>query len=178
MARQRRAPARPTKMQKILDDVEKRRKAAEREGLTFTAPTEEQLRKKLRRTNSPMIVYQSWNGLGATAGGTINYEIGINNPDPTDWIWLFVHVFVGPGNMVPDTGESLAPVDERFAQLTEPKFPGLTIAAGATEQLNFSFGIPATIERSNYLGNSYLFQSVWHDVGLYIDRSVFTFEVT
>jgi hypothetical protein len=178
MARPRRQAARPTKAQKILDDVEKRRKEAEREGLSFTAPTEEQLRRKLRRAKSPMIVYQAWNGLGAAAGGQINYEVGIHNPDPTEWIWLFMHVFVGPGNMVTDTGEALAPVDERFARLTQPQFPGLTIASGATEPLNFSFEIPATIERTNYLGNSFLFQSVWHDTGQYIDRAVFSFEVT
>jgi hypothetical protein len=176
MARQRQA--RPTKLQKIVGQIEKRRKEAEREGLTFTAPTEEQLRRKLRRTNSPMIVFQAWNGLGAVAGGQINYDVGIHNPDPTDWISLFMHVFVGPGNMVPDTGEALASIDERFARLTLPQFPGLMIASGSTEQLNFSFDIPATVEKTNYLGNSFLFQSVWHDIGQYIDRAVFSFEVT
>jgi hypothetical protein len=177
MARPRRQAARPTKLKKILDQVEKRREEAEREGLAFTAPTEEQLQRKLRRRKSPMIVYQAWNGLGAPAGGSINYEVGIHNPDPTEWFSLFMHLFVGPGNMVTDTGEALMPFDERFARLTEPKFPGLTIASGATEQLNFTFDIPATVERTNYLGNSFLFQSVWHDIGQYIDRAVFSFEV-
>ena len=38
----------------LLDELE-RRQEAEREGQNFTAPTEEQLRKKLSRTNSPWI---------------------------------------------------------------------------------------------------------------------------
>ena len=59
-----------------------------------------------------------------------------------------------------------------------PDFPGLSIAAGATESLNFRIPIPAGIETSNYLGNSFLFRADWHDVGDYFDRSVFVFEVT
>jgi hypothetical protein len=59
----------------------------------------------------------------------VNYQVGISNPDPASWVWLFVHLFVGPGNMVADTGEALAPVDERFPRLTLPEFDGLQIAA-------------------------------------------------
>ena len=29
------------------------------------------------------------------APGTIKYDIGINNPDPVQWIWLYGHVFTG-----------------------------------------------------------------------------------
>ncbi|HET9437477.1 MAG TPA: hypothetical protein VFO64_04695, partial [Gaiellaceae bacterium] len=94
------------------------------------------------------------------------------------WIWLFVHLFVGPGNMVANTGAALAPVDDRFARLTLPEFDGLQIASGATESLTFKLPVPAGVEQSNYLGNSFLFQSVWHDPGTYIDRGIFVFEVT
>ena len=38
--------------------------------------------------------------------------------------------------------------------------------------------VPAGIEATNYLGNSFLFQSTWHDPGVYIDRSLFVFGVT
>jgi hypothetical protein len=177
MARPRTPAGKAKHLEEILKQIERHQREAERKKLAFTAPTEDQLKKKLGQARSPMIIYQSWNG-GAAAGGTINYEVGIYNPDPTPWIWLFVHLFVGPGNMVADIGEALAPVDQRFPRLTQPRFDGLTINSGATEHLNFSFTIPAGMQKSNYMGNSFLFQSVWHDIGEYIDRGVFVFEVT
>ena len=79
--------------------------------------------------------------------------------------------------MVPDVGEALATVDSRFPRLTLPEFAGLRIAPGATESLSFSIPVPANIETSNYLGNSFLFLADWHDVGDYLDRGVFVFEV-
>jgi hypothetical protein len=80
--------------------------------------------------------------------------------------------------MVADTGGALAPIDDRFPRLTLPDFDGLQIASGATETLDFEIPVPAGVEATNYLGNSFLFQSIWHDPGQYIDRSLFVFEVT
>jgi hypothetical protein len=176
MARQRQTVSKAKQAKSLMTEIEKRRAQAKKQGHEFTAPTEEQLKAKLGRAKSPMIVYQSWGG-GAAAGGSFPYQVGIHNPDPINWIWLFVHLFVGPGNMVADTGEALAPVDTRFARQTEPKFDGLQIAAGATEHLDFTIRVPAGVDKTNYLGNSFLFQSVWHDPGLYIDRSIFVFNV-
>src|SRR5207248_2699976 len=88
MARPRTQAGKTKQLKTILEEIEKHRKEAESKKLSFTAPTEEQLRKKLRKTKSPMIVYQLWTG-SAPAGGQINYEVGIHNPDPTPWIWLF-----------------------------------------------------------------------------------------
>jgi hypothetical protein len=177
MARPRTSVSAAKRREQIKKDVQKLQRAAERKGWNVTTPTDDQLKKKLGRAKSPMIVFQGWSG-SAPPGGTITYQVGINNPDPTRWIWLFVHLFVGPGNMVADTGEALAPVDERFPRLTLPDFDGLQIAAGATESLEFVIPVPAGVESTNYLGNSFLFQSIWHDPGLYIDRSIFVFEVT
>jgi hypothetical protein len=160
----------------IRKATDQRAKEAEERGWSFTTPTVQQLRDKLHRARSPMIVSQGWSG-SAPAGGQVQYQIGITNPDPTEWIWLFVHLFIGPGNMVPNVGHALAPVDDRFPRLTMPPFDGLTIASNATEFLDFEIAVPANVELSNYLGNSFLFQSVWHDPGEYIDRSVFVFEV-
>jgi hypothetical protein len=164
-------------IEEIIGEIERYRPEAEEKGLNFTAPTREQLEKKLPKTNSPMIIFQTWNG-STSSPGTINYDIGIKNPDPFGHIWLFVHLFIGPANMVPNVGEALATVDSRFPRLTLPKFSGLSIAAGATETLSFSIPIPANIEKSNYLGNSFLFLADWHDVGDYTDRSIFVFEIT
>jgi hypothetical protein len=161
---------------RIKQEVEKRRTEAERKGELFTSLTDEQLQKKLRRTKSPMIVWQSWTG-STSPGGSINYSLGIYNPDPTIWVWLFVHLFVGAANMVADANDALAAVDTRFPRLTGPDFAGLSIDPGQAQSLSFSLPIPAGAERTDYLGNSFLFHSVWHDTGQYIDRSLFVFKV-
>jgi hypothetical protein len=161
---------------RLLDEIEERRREAEHQRLNFTAPTTEQLRKKLASAESPMIVGQSWGN--ATPDGTINYTVWINNPDPVQWFWLFVHVFVGPVNVTPDVGGVVSAADERFPRLTMPRFAGLTLGSGATQSLSFSLAVPAGIQRSNYLGNAILFQPDWHDVGKYLDRGGFVFEVT
>jgi hypothetical protein len=163
-------------VRRLLNEIDRLRQEAERRGHNFTAPTTEQLRKKLARAESPMIVSQSWGS--AAPGGTINYTVGINNPDPVQWFWLFAHVFVGPANVVPDVGDAVSAVDPRFPRLTMPRFTGLTLGPGVTQSLSFSLAVPAGVERSNYLGNAILFQANWHDVGKYLDRGNFVFEVT
>lgn len=162
---------------RILETIEKYRIQAEEKRENFTAADEEQLLRKLGRSRSPMIVFQSSTG-STTPGGTVNYTVGINNPDPFSQIWLYVYLLIGPGNMVPDVGAALATGDARFPNCTQPSFPGLTIASGDTESLSFSVAVPAGIEPCNYLINSFLFRSNWHDVGEYFDRGVISFEVT
>jgi hypothetical protein len=161
----------------VLDEIDKERKRAKREGLNFTAPSERQLKRKLGRHNSPMIVFQSWSGLVAP-GGTVNYNVGINNPDPVTVFWLFVHVFVGAANAVRNIGDALATVDSRFPRLTLPDFAGLSIASGVTTSLSFPLSVPGGVQATNYMGNSFLFRADWHDVGTYFDRGVFVFKVT
>jgi hypothetical protein len=65
----------------------------------FTEVTSEDIARKLRRLKSPMIVFQGWSG-SAPAGGTINYSVGIWNPDPSEAIWLFAHAWSGPGMLI------------------------------------------------------------------------------
>ncbi|WP_420209133.1 hypothetical protein [Candidatus Electronema sp. JC] len=141
----------------------------------FTCVTPDEIERKLKRVNSPMIVSQGWGS--AAPGGTVNYSLGIYNPDPTQAIWLFAHVWVGSGNIDPTVGTFLQNIDTRFPRLTEPSSSGLALAAGASTTLNFSLVIPATIERTNYLGNSCLMSLNWHDIGTYLDRGVFVFRV-
>lgn len=163
-------------IKKVLEEIENQKKNIKK-GDSYTAPTEEQLRKKLERVNSPYIYFQGWGP--APPGGTINYNVGITNPDPVQKIWMFAHVFVGSGNVVTDNGEFLLNVDERFPRLTQPNFAGLTLAPGASATLSFAIKIPATVEHpTNYLGNTALLQFNWHDVGTYLDRSVFVMQVT
>jgi hypothetical protein len=162
---------------RLLEEIDRQRQEAERQGLNFTAPTEEQLKKKVAGAQSPMIFFQSWSG-SVAAPGTVNYNVGINNPDPDQWFWLFAHVFIGPANIVRDVGDAVSAVDPRFPRLTMPEVFGLTLAAGQSQTLSFSLTVPGDVERSNYLGNTFLFQSRWHEVGQYLDRSHFVFEVT
>ena len=162
-------------IKKTLEEIEKQRKNVKK-GDNFTAPTEEQLRKKFERIDSPYIYFQSWGG--GAPGGTVNYSIGVTNPDPTQAFWIFAHVFFGSGNVVSSTGEFLLNVDERFPRLTQPDFAGLNLASGASTTLTFSIKIPTTVEHpTNYIGNTALFKFNWHDIGTYLDRSVFVMKI-
>lgn len=159
---------------KIEEAIKKHKR--ENKGEHFTAVTTEDIQRKLKRVNSPMIVSQGWNS--TTPGGMVSYSLGIFNPDPTQEIWIFAHVFVGSGNVDPSTGTFLLNVDERFPRLTEPQFFGLTLAPGASSVLNYQLKVPSSVEKTNYLGNSCLMQFNWHDTGKYLDRSVFVFAVS
>ena len=158
----------------IAKIVEKDKKSNKLEH--FTAITEEEVEQKFLRVDSPMIVSQGWNS--TTQGGTVNYNLGIYNPDPGQAIWLFAHVWVGSGNVDPITGTFLNNVDSRFPRLTEPQFSGLSLASGASATLNFSLEVPSTVSETNYIGNSCLMSFNWHDVGTYLDRGVFVFNVS
>lgn len=160
-------------IQRIEKVVETNR--AENAGEHFTSVTPEEIERKLKRVNSPMIVSQGWGSVAP--GGTVNYNLGIYNPDPTSAVCLFAHVWVGSGNVDPTVGTFLQNVDARFPRLTQPAFSGLTLSAGNSANLSFSLMIPATVERTNYLGNSCLMQFNWHDVGMYLDRGIFVFRV-
>jgi hypothetical protein len=142
----------------------------------FLAITPEEIEKKFKRVNSPFIVSQGWND--TTPGGTVNLAVGIYNPDPTEAIWLFAYVAIGSGNVDPVTGTYLLNVDPRFPRLTEPQFAGLTLAPGASTQLNYALQVPATVDATNYLGNTTLMQFNWFDVGTFLDRANFVFNVS
>ena len=163
-------------VQKILDEVEQVRLASQRKQLNFTAVDEPALVRKLMRVNSPMIVFQSWSG-SAAPGGSISYRFGVYNPDPTNWIWLFGSAFIGPANFVSSVGEAVCARDRRFAELTAPSFPGQQVAPGTIVNLEFSMPIPMTAEKTTFQGNTMLFQADWHDVGTYLDRGFWPFDV-
>ena len=163
-------------IRRIQQFVKKQEEVVKGKRWNYTSPSEKELARKLTRARSPMIVFQGWSG-STSPGGSITYTVGIYNPDPTTQFSLYAHVFVGPANPVSNTGLALGEVDPRFPRLTMPDFFGLSIASGATETLQFTIGVPSNIEKSNYLGNAFLFRASYHDVGLYLDRGVFPFEV-
>lgn len=168
---------RDEQIKRILHEQEQQRDAFKKKGMQFTALDEEQLRAKLARARSPMIVSQGWSG-SAPAGGSLSYTVNIHNPDPAGWVWLFGHVFVGPANMIADVGEALDAIDDRFARLTLPDFPGLSLGPNEMAALTYSVGVPAGTPLTNYQGNTFLYQADWHDTGVYLDRGTFVFAVS
>jgi hypothetical protein len=165
-------------VREAIKNVEKAVQKFKRENKqeNVTVITAEEVEKKLKRVNSPMIISQAWND--AAAGGTVNYNLGIFNPDPVQSMWLFAHVWVGSGNVDATVGTFLSNVDTRFPRLTQPNFDGLTLAAGASATLSFALKVPSGMDKTEYLGNSCLMQLNWHDVGTYLDRGVFVFTVS
>jgi hypothetical protein len=160
---------------KIQEVVGKER--ARYRGQNFTEASADEIDLKLKRVKSPMIVFQGWSS-AAPGGGTINYNVGVWNPDPTQAIWLFAHAWVGSGNVDPVTGTFLLNVDGRFPRLTEPAFAGASINPSSSLTISFNLHVPPGIEKTNYLGNTCLMQFNWHDIGTYLDRSVWPFMVT
>src|SRR2546430_2451098 len=122
---------------KIQDEIEKQRRQVKEKEQNFTALTPEEIDKKLKRVNSPSVFYQIWTS-STTPGGTINYTVGIWNPDPTQAIWLFAHAWVGSGNVDPVVGTFLLNVDTRFPRLTQPAFPGASINPSTSLALSFA----------------------------------------
>ena len=159
-----------------IQEVVKQQERLVKKDENFTSVTPEEIKKKLKRVKSPMIVSQGWNH--TQPGGIVNYNLGIYNPDPSQAIWLFAHVWVGSGNVDPTVGTFLLNVDTRFPRLTEPTFSGLIMAPGASAMLSFTLKVPTTVEKTNYLGNSCLMRFNWHDVGTYLDRGIFVFKVS
>ena len=167
--------------EQIKEQIEKIKKATEKlkqesKEEHSESITPEQIEKKLKRVKSPMIIFESWGG--ATPGGTVSCTIGVYNPDPTTATNLYIHVWVGSGNIDPTVGTFLINVDPRFPRLTEPAYSGLSLASGASSSLSFALQVPAAAEKTKYIGNSCLMQFNYLDVGQYLDRGAFVFAVT
>ena len=66
---------------RLLDEIEQRRQEAERQDFNITAPTAEQLVKKLASAESPTIYSQMWSPRTAS-GGTLNYIVSFYKSRP------------------------------------------------------------------------------------------------
>jgi hypothetical protein len=163
-------------IKKIEDIIEKQKREHEYRGEVFKSPTREEIEKKLKRVNSPFLIGEGWL-THAPPGGTIPYFLNIYNPDATQADNLFAHVWVGSGNADPTLGTFLLNVDTRFPRLTQPP-DGLTLASGANATLSFDLTVPATVEKTSYMGQSSLIQTRWFDVGQHLERAMFVFAVT
>ena len=161
---------------KLEPELAKHKMERERQGETFTSITREEFEAKVKRVNSPMIVSQSWNNT-ASPGGTINDSVGIFNPDPIQWSNLAVSVSIGNRNPIASNDEFLTAFDARFPTYAKPATVGFSLAPGASTTQSFQVRIPAGVEKAGYFGNSVLLQISFHDVGKYLDRGCFFFDV-
>jgi hypothetical protein len=162
----------------IQEAMEKQRRGHERKGRRFITITPEEIEKKLKRINSPMITSQAFNPT-VNPGGTLVYSLSIYNPDPTETYDLYTQVWVGSGNPDPTIGTYLLNVDTRFPRLTQPSgFGGLQVFSGDSGHFDFSFQIPNVVDRTTYFLQSCLMEVNWWNVGKYLDRSMIAFDVT
>jgi hypothetical protein len=162
--------------QKLEPELAKHKREREGQGETFTSITRAEFEAKMKRVNSPMIVSQGWSNT-APPGGTINYSVGIANPDPTGWSNLAVSVSIGNRNPIASDDEFLTAFDARFPTYAKPATVGFSLAPGAFTTQSFQVTIPTGVEKTGYFGNSVLLQISFHDVGQYLDRGCFFFDV-
>ena len=99
------------------------------------------------------------------------------NPDPTGWSNLAVSVSIGNRNPIASDDEFLTASDARFPTYAKPATVGFSLAPGAFTTQSFQVTIPTGVEKTGYFGNSVLLQISFHDIGQYLDRGCFFFDV-
>jgi hypothetical protein len=164
----------------IEAEIEKQKREREKSSDTFISLTRAQLEEKLLRAESPMIIFESWNNT-APPGGTINYSIGVSNPDPVSWGSLAVAVSVGNRNPITSNDLFFSEFDSRFPTLAQPPTLGFSLGpvGSPTASTSFSFvlKVPVGVDKTGYFDNAVLQQLNFFDVGRYLDRAVFFFGV-
>ena len=176
-AKTRRSPADIKKAwQNLQPALAEHRREHERQGETFRSITREEFEAKMKRVNSPMILSEGWSN-SAPPGGTINYSVGIGNPDPIEWFNLAVSVSIGNRNPIAGNDEFLTAFDARFPTYAKPATVGFSLAPGAFTTQSFQITIPAGVEKTGYFGNSALLNISFLDIGQYLDRACFFFDV-
>ncbi|MDQ3679178.1 MAG: hypothetical protein M3378_01270 [Actinomycetota bacterium] len=170
---------RDKRVKAILAEIESQRRKAAEAGQHFTLPTD--AAQRIGPRSQPLIVWQAWNPT-TSPGRSLVCNVGVANPSANGHEGLFVHLFVGTGNIVAvepasSPGVVTPGIDVRFPQLSLPRYPGISFEAGQTRSLSIGLVVPKAMEPSNYIANLLLFQAVWHDPGRSLDRSLFVFEV-
>jgi hypothetical protein len=162
----------------VLEEIERARRDAREQGWNIAVRSAAQLLDKLRGTNTPSFAWVAWNSLSTPSPGTFNFSVYFFNPDPTVYISVYGHAFVGPALLSADVGQALALVDRRFPTLTMPDYTGVNLPTNAGRILNFSLPVPKNIEPTDYLGNCFLFNCQYFGVADYFDRCQFILKVT
>jgi hypothetical protein len=160
-------------VKRISDEIEVLRDQATKRGLAFSSPTTEQLEKKLKSSQTPFINGMSWVSR-APAASSFFYDIYVYNPDPNPYYNLFAYFFFGPANMVSDVGTALLSVDQRLYRAFK-RFPYIFPNSSGVVEFNYNF--PTGIPLGLYMGNGFIFQPDYHDVGSYMDRGCIDVEI-
>jgi hypothetical protein len=165
-------------IKKIQQALEKEKSRYRDQNLTVIEVKPKDIARKLKRMKSPFIVGQFYSS-SAPAGSTITNYMNIWNPDPFTASNIFVHVWVGSGNVDPVVGTFLLNVDTRFPRLTEPEVPeGASIDPSSFHTFSYDLKVPTGVQKTNYLLNVCLMQFGFFDVGVFLDRGGVTFKVT
>lgn len=169
---------------RILEAIESEKEDSRSSGENFSAITPDEIEKGLlREAKTPFLSGFAWTK-GTAPGGRIGLRVFIWNSESEPASDIYVHVWVGTGNVDPMVGTFLLNVDARFPRLTRPEHPGLREGdphrfplPPGLKRLNFDLTVPSPLEESVYLGNICLMRLVSHDVGQYLGRGVFPFAV-
>jgi len=163
-------------LERRLQEIAQLREQAQGQGLAFSAPTEEQLSKKVRgeTANSPYIYAQSWTS-GTSGGSTAYYWQWVANPDAAYYYPVFTTIFFGLANFLADVGEALDARDTRWPYVSSD---GVVLAQGGTTNPKFTYTTPVGLPPGTYLGNAVLWRGDYHDVGQYFDRGLFQVTLT
>jgi hypothetical protein len=175
---ERKKPDREVKaeLERRLEEIELLRQQAQQQGLAFSAPTTEQLEKKIRGegADSPYIYSMSWTS-GTTPGSPAYFQVWISNPDGAGYYPVFVSVFFGVANFFENVADGFIARDDRWPYLSSPPF-SLTSMATGTQSFNYT--TPSAVLRSTYLGNAVVWRGDFHDKGVYFDRGMFYVTLT
>jgi hypothetical protein len=157
---------------RLRERIEALRSQARDRGLAFSALTDEQLDRKVRRetAHSPFIVGQAWTS-GTTPGSAATYRVYIQNPDPNGYYPVYATMFFGLGNFF-GVDESWVGRDKRWPEFSSE---ATVLSANSNADFLFSYTTP-TVPLGTYLGNVVLWRGEFHDVGVSFDRG--SFDVT
>ncbi len=158
-------------LRRRLEEITLLRRQSQQQGLAFSAPTEEQLEKKIRgqTSKSPYLYSQSWTS-GTTPGSPASYQMWVANPDPVGYYPMFVSVFFGVANFFDSIPDGVIARDDRWSILSSVPF---SLASGATTTQIFNYTTPSAVPRTTYLGNAVLWRGDWNDKGVAFDRGLF-----
>jgi hypothetical protein len=152
-------------------------------GQHFTVLAQSAVSKRLANPETPFLGMIAWSKQ-TPPGGKVDLSVFVFNSDTNPTPDLYVHVWVGSGNVDPNVGTFLLNIDPRFPRLTRPEFPGLLVGdphpfplQPGNKRLNFSIDVPSSVEETVYMGNICLMQVASHNVGKYLGRAAFPFAV-
>jgi hypothetical protein len=156
-------------VQRLLEEIERRREEHQGEGVAFAALNEEQLTKKIRgeTSNSPFFCLQSWLSTAAP-GAPAWVEFEYWNPDPRTWNHC-VTIFFGLANFAPDLTAATAGRHTAWPYISDRP---TNVGTGQLGSARFDYTTPM-VERGTYLGNGVLWQPGLLDIGTYFARTFF-----